>query len=111
MRYASNVTVRLQVVWARQGSINWEDDWVESSGHVRSKVPGLAEHVGFANHDLARRALPPIQQTSSGDLYIEFDFDLPPAGEHSPYSSDLRRPRIAQAKAILAYHGFEVNEV
>ncbi|MGQ0433081.1 MAG: hypothetical protein ACT452_11825 [Microthrixaceae bacterium] len=84
----------LAVHWIQDGNIHWEDWWVKRYGRQRTRIPGEAEHVSFANFDLKRNGLPSIRETRDGLLYVE----VHPANESS-------------VKNILSYHGFETIQV
>lgn len=84
------------VVWKRQGSVRWERDWVEAHGQSRSHIPGLEEHMSFANFDLNQAGYNKIYRDAKGALKIELPDYFISIG-----------PRSA-VQQILANHGFEL---
>jgi hypothetical protein len=100
---------RVFIYWAKQGKVNWESDWVADRGYARSHIPGLDEHVGFANHDLQINGLPVIQKDESNRLYLDVDLvslsGLPPnAGIAVLYGRAMDR-----IMPVLKYHGFDLE--
>jgi hypothetical protein len=85
--------MKYRIVWARQGTVQWEEWWVRQHGPSRSHVPSMEEHVGFANFDLERNGLPRILRGSNGDFYLDLPNDLHASG----------------AKRVIEYHGFELE--
>jgi hypothetical protein len=104
------VAYRIFIYWAKQGRVNWETDWVTVRGYSRSHIPGLEEHVGFANHDLRINGLPTIQSDDSGRMYLDVDLasvsGLPPnAGMFMLYDGAMSR-----IMPILRDHGFDIEQ-
>jgi len=56
--------------WIRQGKVAWRRDWVDKYGPSRTHIPGLYEHIGYANFDLKRNNLPTIAKDDAGELYV-----------------------------------------
>ncbi|MFI6332487.1 hypothetical protein ACIBBG_29790 [Micromonospora chersina] len=75
-RAADLASRRLWVEWREYGAIKWQDDWVSRFGHTRSRLPGLMDHIGFANFDLRAAGLPAIAFDDAGQPYV----DLPHPG-------------------------------
>jgi len=103
------VIYQVFVYWANQGKVHWNDDWVESRGYARSHIPGLDEHIGFANYDLRMNRLPEIQRNRAGRLYLDVDLvavsGLPPnAGTMTLFDRTMTR-----IMPLLKYHGFEIE--
>lgn len=82
---------RISITWASDGSIHWEDWWVQRHGHIRTRQPGEKEHVGFANYDLQKNGLPKLAPTDDGNYVIVAD-----------------QVDYADVKHLLEYHGFAV---
>src|SRR6476646_1876136 len=102
---------RLRVIWERQGEVRWESDWTGRYGHTRSHVPGLDEHLGFANYDLKRNGLPEIQKSPEGDLLIEFD---PIAVSGLPANAGwaiIHGAAVERMTAVFGPHGFKATEL
>jgi hypothetical protein len=38
--------------WVQQGTVHWEQWWLDRAGPTRSHIPGLDDHLGFLNFDL-----------------------------------------------------------
>lgn len=85
---------RLNLEWVRQGNVRWRDWWVRQHGYTRSHIPGLEEHIGFANFDLAHNGVPGISVGSRGELYID----------HDPDSTST-----ALILAVVREHGFDLK--
>lgn len=81
------VTVR----WVRQGTPQWEQQWVSRRGRTRTHEPTKAEHISFANYDLRDAGLGPLVPGDGDELSLEID----PEQE-------------AMAGSILKRHGFEI---
>jgi hypothetical protein len=60
----------LYLQWSRQGKVWWHENWLRVHGPVRSKIPGLDDHIGFANYDLGVNDLPRIQTTELGQPFV-----------------------------------------
>jgi hypothetical protein len=56
--------------WVRQGKAAWRRDWVDQYGPSRTHIPGLDEHIAFANYDLELNGLPRITKDASGEPYV-----------------------------------------
>ena len=84
----------MTITWERDGNIEWEEWWVQNHGHNRSKLPGLNDHIGYANYDLAANNCPKIT-TISGKLVVS----------HIPIIS------LQVVEEILHYHGFRIISV
>lgn len=98
---------RLNLKWANQGDVHWQKDWTTRHGYTRTHIPGLAEHVSFANYDLQRAGLPQIEQGSQGELYVEFDvFGLSglPRNAGLAFAYSVAGQRILD---VVKGHGFE----
>jgi hypothetical protein len=81
----------LRVEWVKQGVIRWEDWYVKEKGHRIDTIPGLKEHISFANFDLKKNGCPPIV-AENNILEIQ----------------DIPTNRIEKATEVLTYHGFKV---
>jgi hypothetical protein len=103
--------VRLNISWVRQGQVSWSEDWVEGRGYTRGHIPGLADHISFANYDLAESGLPKIQKHSDGDLYIEFDPMEAVTLSQNEDSDQISNRAIKLIASIIADHGFDISEV
>jgi hypothetical protein len=86
-----------RVVWARQGSVRWEEWWLEDHGPSRSHIPGLDEHLSFVNFDLTHNGLNPVTKAATGELQIDI------TEGHQVISA------LALARDILQDHGFELE--
>ncbi len=65
--------MRIYLSWEQQGEVRREEWWTDEHGYTRAHLPGLAEHIRFANFELGRAGLPKIERGPSGELYVEFD--------------------------------------
>lgn len=81
----------LRIEWVKQGNIRWEDWYVEKKGYQIDKIPGLKDHISFANFDLSQNGCPTIV-----------------AKENILEIQDLPNNKIQIATQILAYHGFKI---
>ena len=81
----------LKVAWVKEGKKRWEDWWVERRGYSLTKIPGLKDHVGFANYDLSQNDCPTL---TLGDDVLEI--------------ADVTDKQLPTVLAILDYHGFQV---
>ena len=122
----SNIEPRpFKLKWERQGKVAWRADWVSTYGPTRHHIPGLDEHIGFANFDLETNSLPTIAKGSDGQPYV---IAIPPLTEvemseirremigyfgHPKRASDVFtdkviRPLVELATVLnfVAYHGF-----
>lgn len=84
----------LAVQWVRDGSLQWEGWWLKRYGHQRTRVPGEADHISFANFDLRHNGLPTLREDNEGRLFI----DVTPVTE-------------ANVLHLLQYHGFDAREL
>jgi hypothetical protein len=82
----------LNIVWTKQGTINWEDWWVKGQGHKLDKIPGLKDHISFADFDLKRNGCPLITVTDDG-LEIR----------------DISADKLETVERIIHYHGFSLK--
>lgn len=119
----------LYLSWRRQGKVWWEESWVQQYGPVRQRIPGLDDHIGFANYDLRLNSLPQIQKNSQGRPYVicfpamdkselaeilDFaiiDFDRP--WQVDDFMKTTVYAGMARLRGILDvvhYHGFEPAE-
>ena len=80
----------VQVEWVREGEVMWSQGWVERNGQTRSHIPGLDDHISFANYDLQRKGYPSVEKTTDGSLVI----DVTPLTDRGVLSE------------IIGYHGF-----
>lgn len=87
--------MRFGVAWKRQGTVTWEPGFEQT----RSRIPGLDDHIGFANYDLRYGGLPEIHKDPSGDLFIDLPIGL-------AHDNSMRRKIVS----ILSEHGFELAE-
>ncbi len=115
---------RFKLKWVRQGRVAWRTDWVNKYGPTRSHLPGLGEHISFANFDLKRNSLPMIELDSDGDPYVMAVRPLTEAEEretlgamidyfgleraNNVFRDKVVRPvvRLAMVLDLAAYHGF-----
>ena len=117
----------LYFVWVRHGKIHWGEGWVEQRGPVRSRIPGLDDHVSFINHDLRQNNLPPMEQDNRGQLFVRTQLPLSKADSTLLFSVILGLPdkydpesfarslgtRTEQSFGVLnvaAHHGFEPRD-
>jgi len=82
----------LGVIWVKQGKKQWEDWWVQRHGQRLEQMPGLKDHIGFANYDLQQNGFARLTVMESG---LEL--------------RDVSPSLIPKAVQILRYHGFEVT--
>ena len=82
---------QVEVAWAKDGDIAWENWWVRRHGRTRTRLPGESDHISFANFDLKLNGLPRIATDDDGFLFI-----------------DVSRSDYDVAREILTYHGFRV---
>jgi hypothetical protein len=95
----------LYLAWRRQGKLWWNEEWIQANGPVRQRIPGLEDHISFANFDLRQNGDPQIAMTSEGRPFVmciplmsEDDLRrvsslaiahlLGPAGEFAEYVND-----------------------
>ena len=97
------------VYWAKQGKVKWSDDWVDARGYSRSHIPGLDEHLGFANYDLRLNGLPEIQRNREGRLYLNVDLVAVSGLPRNAGILTLFDSAMAQIMPVLNYHGFELE--
>ncbi len=88
------VNKTLQVVWVRQGEVNWELPWVRIFGYKRFRKPEFEDHIGFANFDLKRAGFPIIVE--KGDV-----LEIP----------NVSPGQIESVKSIISFHGFEISGI
>lgn len=81
----------LEIKWVRQGAPAWEQWWVDKRGHTRSHEPTRAEHISFANFDLAQNGYMEIVET-----------------EDKLYLMVHQLSDVSRVSSIVARHGFEV---
>jgi hypothetical protein len=84
-------TRTLALAWVKQGTIHWEEWWVKRHGETLKKVPGLQNHVSFANYDLNRSGCPPV--------VLEDD-------KLEIHNVPLSKLDVVQQ--IIEYHGFQI---
>ncbi|WP_326957542.1 hypothetical protein [Amycolatopsis sp. NBC_01286] len=60
----------LYLHWVRQGKLHWNQDWLDDHGPARSHIPGLAEHISFANYDLRLNGHPTIETDNQGRPFV-----------------------------------------
>ena len=82
------------VDWVKQGAIHWEDWWVKDHGYALDRIPGLKDHISFANYDLERNGCP-IITLNGKQLELK----------------DVPDDKIMVVYQILDYHGFKVVSV
>jgi hypothetical protein len=121
--------VPFKLRWVRQGKVTWRRDWVGAYGPSRSEIPGLDQHVGFANYDLHHNDLPTIQKDAAGQLFVMAIRPLTEAemievyrevlgyihdvnGTGAAFKSRVLKPLtdLAAVLDVVAYHGFEPAE-
>ena len=81
----------LQVTWEKQGIIHWEYWWVQRHGEVLERIPGLKDHISFANYDLQRNKCPRMV-----------------LGTNALEIRDVPDDKLAVVGQILDYHGFRI---
>lgn len=82
----------LNIVWTKQGTIKWEEWWVDGHGHKLDRIPGLKDHISFANFDLNQLGCPSISVTEEG-LEIR----------------DIPDEKLDTVERIIHYHGFSLK--
>lgn len=83
----------LRVEWVKQGEIKWEKWYVEKKGYLIDKIPGLKDHISFANFDLKKNGCPPIV-VDGKTLEVQ----------------DVPSHKLRIATQVLTYHGFKIIE-
>jgi hypothetical protein len=111
--------------WHRQGKIDWNSDWVDRYGPTRSSIPGLDEHVSFANYDLRLNRLPEIETAPEGRLFVQCPLpftaeDLALASERSLLSPPEKDAAVQAAITcmrgvagilnVVQHHGFDAAD-
>jgi hypothetical protein len=111
--------------WVRQGKVAWRRDHYDKYGPTRTHIPGLDEHIGYANFDLQRNNLPTIARDSADVLYVMAIRPLTeaemaqihtnmlgyfghPQRARECFASRVLRPldELAAVLNFAAYHGF-----
>ena len=87
----SSQFVTLQIAWVKQGTIKWEEWYVERHGKRLEKMPVLKDHVSFANYDLQLNNCPTIV-----------------LGEDKLEIQDVPEGKLGPVARILEYHGFRI---
>lgn len=83
----------LKLVWVKQGTIRWENWWIEQNGHKLETIPGLLDHISFANFDLQHNGCPLI---IIDDSCLEI--------------RNIPDDKIDLIKGIIYYHGFSLRD-
>ena len=81
----------LRIEWEKQGNIRWEDWYVKEKGHNIDEIPGLKEHISFANFELNEKGCPTIIVDNS---ILEIQ--------------DIPTYKVQTAIDVLTYHGFKI---
>lgn len=81
----------LLLAWTKQGTIQWENWYTQQHGQHLQSIPGLKDHVSFANYDLQQNNCPALVMENER-LEIR---NVPPQKLH-----------IIQQ--IIEYHGFKI---
>ena len=78
---------------------------MQDVGHTRSRVPGLDDHISFANYDLTREGLPLVQRDSEG-VFLEIESSSESATPEKAGIPDVFWSSALRIMPVLAYHGF-----
>jgi hypothetical protein len=116
----------LYLAWKRQGKVWWNDDWIEAHGPIRQRIPGLDDHISFANYDLKLNGLPQIGTTAEGRPFVmcvpppsksELEQVFEDAIAHFRFQWEVdafmkeqvyeRLGVVAGILDVISYHGFE----
>jgi hypothetical protein len=114
----------LYLAWERQGKVHWTEDWVRQHGPIRQRIPGLEDHISFANFDLKQNDLPQIQTTENGRPFVMCiepmteaelsdlqhavvaHFSRPGQAHDCIKEVGARLAAVARLLDVVAYHGF-----
>jgi len=110
--------VTYELVWVQQGQVKWEEWHVRTKGYARTHIPGMDEHIGFANFDLENHHLQPIEELPNGELrYTCVELGSNELQYASMFQGSMVGDLLAVqgaadiAKQILTYHGFSFREL
>ena len=114
----------LYLAWEKQGKVHWDEEWIKQNGPVRQRIPGLDDHISFANFDLKNNGLPLIQTADSGRPFamcfkpmtetelselqaaVITHFDHPWQADECLKEIGSRLAAVAGLLDVVAYHGF-----
>ena len=75
-----------------EGTIHWQDWWVQRHGRVRHDIPSLDDYLGFIDYDLSNNGLPRLSRDGGRIVLKRVPID-----------------RVAVARQIIEYHGFRAE--